>query len=99
MYSQQDYKDAIPYLKSAAEVVDADVVLRDRLIESYLKTQQFEEGRRELAVLREMGGRPYELAMLEAFLSEREAALQGPEAMLLQSSWQSTDIGNSYATR
>ena len=77
LYSQQDYKDAIPYLKSALEVVDADVVLRDRLIESYLKTQQFEEGRRELAVLREMGGRPYELAMLEAFLSEREAAIAG----------------------
>tara|TARA_B100001059_G_scaffold236561_1_gene287790 strand:- start:3832 stop:8931 length:5100 start_codon:yes stop_codon:yes gene_type:complete len=77
LYSQREYKEAIGYLKSALEVPDADVVLRDRLIESYLRTQQFEEGRRELAILREIGGRLYEVSMLDAFLSEREAAIAG----------------------
>ena len=77
LYSQGKFREAIKHLESAIEVADSDVVMRDRLIESYLRTQQFDKGRRALAELKEMGGRPYEVAMLEAFLSERESSLAG----------------------
>ncbi|MBG83323.1 MAG: hypothetical protein CMJ40_02120 [Phycisphaerae bacterium] len=77
LYSQGKYKEAIPHLEAAIAVPDSDVVMRDRLIESYLKNQQFDKGRRELAALKDIGGRPFEVAMLEAFLSERESTIAG----------------------
>ena len=78
-YARGLYIEAIKHLTQALDSPEPRLSTRYRLIESYLRTQQFEEGRRQLQLLREMGGSPYEVAMLDAFLSNRESILAGAE--------------------
>ncbi|MCH2151736.1 MAG: tetratricopeptide repeat protein, partial [Phycisphaerales bacterium] len=76
LYASGIYGDAIPYLQSAVDAGEEDLY-RHRLIESLLRTQQFDEGRAALAALKAESGNTYESYMLEAFLANRESILAG----------------------
>ena len=78
-YSQGRYEKAIKYLNLALESPEPALAIRHRLVESLLRTQQFDEGRRQLELLQNLGGSRYEVMLLNAFLSEREAMLAGAE--------------------
>lgn len=78
-YGRANYNDAIKHFKLALEAPEPKLGTRYRMIESLLRTQQFEEGRKALDLLRQAGGSPYEVAMLDAFLYDRESVLAGAE--------------------
>ncbi|MEE2907703.1 MAG: tetratricopeptide repeat protein [Planctomycetota bacterium] len=78
-YSMGQYEKAIHHLNLALESPEPVLVNRHRLIESLLRTQQFDEGRRQLELLSSSGGSDFEVALLNAYLAEREALLAGAE--------------------
>ncbi|MCH2154234.1 MAG: tetratricopeptide repeat protein, partial [Phycisphaerales bacterium] len=76
LYSGGLYANAIPHLQAAIDA-GAEELYRHRLIESLLRTQQFDEGRKSLAELKAQSGNSFESYMLEAFLANRESMLAG----------------------